>query len=130
MNRRDFIKLSAISGLVASYPAISFADCGITIRPSGRDDTDAINAALRASARTGDPAVLAYGDFTITNTITVPSGGKLVGRGRASLITFNRGNDGVVVRIEEPQTEDAVAGLVVEDKRSPVPFIAAIGRQG
>jgi hypothetical protein len=127
MNRRQFIKYSAIQSMVLTYPSVTLSGTLIVIRPSGGDDTDAINTALRASARVGEPAILAEGAFTITDTIYVPPGSRLIGQGKSSCVAFKGGKAGVVIRIGEPHNKDAVQRLFVEDRRSPVPFMAMIG---
>ena len=127
MNRREFIKYSAVSGVVLAHPTVALSDNGIVIKPSGGDDTQAINAALTASARTGNAALLANGAFTITDTIFVPSGARLVGQGLKSPVSFRGGKVGVVMRIEEPHAVRPIEQLYVEDRRFPVPFFATIG---
>lgn len=127
MNRREFIKYSAVSGMIALHPTVVLSRAQIIIEPSGEDDTDAINTALRASARIGDPAILANGVFTITDAIVVKSGGQLIGRGQESLVIFRGSKAGVIVRAEEPCDEKSVSNLIVKDGRSPIPFIARIG---
>ncbi len=127
MNRREFIKYSAVTGLTFTYPTIALSKNGIVIKPSGGDDTQAINAALTASARTGDVAILANGAFTITDTILVPSGARLLGKGLKTPVSFQGGKVGVVMRIEEPHVNKPIEQLYVEDRRFPVPFFAKIG---
>lgn len=127
MNRRQFLTYSALQGFIAACPSVSLSGTQIVIAPSGGNDTEAINAALRASAHTGYPAALQQGAFTVTDTIHVPAGARLIGQGDASRVSFRGGRTGVVIRICEPHQVNAVKGLLVEDQRSPVPFIAMIG---
>ena len=127
MNRRQFIQYTAIQSFIFACPTVSFSGTQIVIKPSGGDDTEAINAALRASAVTEYPAILARGTYTISDTIHVPSGARLIGRGNLSRVIFNGSKGGVVVRVDEPHKENAVKSLLVEDQRSSVPFIALIG---
>ncbi len=127
MDRREFIKRSAATSLIGAYPSVVFSSTELVIEPSGGNDTNAINAALKASARTGNPAVLSEGAFTITDSIVVPVGACLIGKGKSSTIAFEGGNVGVVVRVEQPSSKPAVTNLYVEDKRSSVPFVALIG---
>lgn len=127
MNRREFIKYSAVSGLIVAHPTVALTGSGIIIKPSGGDDTAAINAALKASARSGDVATLAKGSFRISDTIFVPTGARLIAQGVSSPIHFEGGKAGVVIRIEEPHADKPIAHLYVEDRRFPVPFVAKIG---
>ncbi|MEZ5543576.1 MAG: hypothetical protein R3F42_16300 [Pseudomonadota bacterium] len=127
MNRRQFLTYSALQGFIAACPSVSLSATQIVIAPTGGDDTEAINAALRASAHSGYPAALQHGAYTVTDTIHVPSGARLIGLGNASRVSFRGGRTGVVIRIDEPHRDNAVRGLLVEDQRSAVPFIAMIG---
>lgn len=127
MNRRDFIISTAVSGLIANLPTVSHAGERIIIKPSGKDDTHAINSALRASARIGIPATLAEGEFTIKNTIIVPAGARFICKGRLSKIIFSTDTTHEVIRIEEPHLERPVKTLFVENRSSTVPFLAIIG---
>ena len=127
MNRREFIKYSAVTSLIAVHPTVALSDSYILIRPSGKDDTAAINAALKASARSGNTAMLAKGAFTISDTIFVPCGARLIGQGVSSPVHFEGGKLGVVVSIEEPHADNPIQRLYVKDRRFPVPFVANIG---
>ena len=127
MDRREFIKRTATSGLIAAYPTVVFSGSEITVRPSGSDDTSAINNALQASARTGDPVRLLEGSFTVSDSIILPAGSRLIGAGKTTPVTYTGGNDGIVIQIEEPFVSQSVINLYVEDKRSPVPFVSLIG---
>jgi hypothetical protein len=129
MNRREFIQYTVIQSFIASCPTVSFIGTQIVVKPSGGDDTEAINAALKASAVTKYPALLGKGIFIISDTLFVPSGARLIGRGISSRVVFNGGKAGVVVRVDEPHKKNAITNLFVEDKRSLVPFIALIGNQ-
>jgi hypothetical protein len=127
MDRREFIKHTATSSLLAAYPTVVYSGAEITVKPSGSDDTSSINNALRASARTGDPVRLLKGNFSVTDSIVIVSGSRLIGSGKTTAVTFNGGKDGIVIRIDEPVMRNSVVNLYVEDKRSPVPFVSLIG---
>lgn len=127
MDRREFIKLSALGSLLVSFPCIALEKTQLVVHSSGGDDTDAINAALRASARIGDPVALAKGYFRVTGTIVVPAGARLIGQGRLSSVSFDGRKVGEVIQIEEPHADCSVKCLYVEDRYSPVPFTAIIG---
>ena len=129
MDRREFIKHTATSGLLAAYPTIIYSGDEISFIPSGSDDTNCINNALQASARTGDPVRLLTGNFSVTDSIVIVSGSRLIGAGKLTAVTFNGGKDGIVIQIAEPAMKQSVVNLYVEDKRSPIPFTSLIGWQ-
>ena len=72
---------------------------------------------------TGVPAVLATGVVTVTGTIIVPAGARLISKGRSSRVIFNAGATHEVIRIEEPHLEHPVKRLFVENRNSIVPFM-------
>jgi len=127
MKRRDFFKLTAVNAIISAFPTIAFSQNHIYIRPSGGDDTDTINMALKASARIGEPAIITKGVFTIKNTITVPIGAKLISQGMSSLISYTGNNANSVIIIQKPCTSNSVKNLYVKDHRSIVSMIALIG---
>lgn len=127
MDRRDFIIRSAISSLIASFPSVFLSRQTLIIKPTGADDSMVINTTLRASARVGIPALLAEGVFTVTETIIVPVGARIIGQGKLSKIKFSTEAAHEVIRIDEPHLKHPVKKLFIENRNSPVPFIAIIG---
>ncbi|MCX2981806.1 hypothetical protein EYC98_13150 [Halieaceae bacterium IMCC14734] len=127
MNRREFFHLTAVGGIIASFPTVSLCRESIYLMPSGGDDTEAINTALKASARIGVPVILSQGAYTVTDSIIVLVGAKLISQGESSLITFTGQSTHAAITIHRPCHSDAVKNLHVKDSRSLVPMTAMIG---